>query len=670
MRRATLAVTLALAGATVAAQQRPPRDRPEVPVVGTAVISGTVATDEAGTQPLGQAKLLIIGTDTGYIKSTESDDQGRFALTDLPAGRYLLGASKATYVNAAYGAKRSGRPGTAISVADGQTLANLRLKLIAGGVVTGTVTDERGQPAPGASVRLQKVESGPATPTNLGVFAMLMQMEKAGGVTDDRGVYRLYGIEPGEYTVVVTRPDNGSANVRAVSAAEIQAGLQALRESARPDAGAGVAAAPATSAIPAPAPVPIGGAFPNSSSPSRADAELAANEPTVGYAPVYYPGTSDASAATAITIKAGEERTGVDIRAMLVPTARVECQVVAADGQPTTAANVQVSLRRTGGDAATSLSGWFGDRQFSARAGPGGRYTFSDIPPGTYTLMARSREASSDGRVDPGNADTSPPVPLWAMAEVSVNGQNVSGLVLTLQPGLSLAGRVVFNGEKPAQASGKDVQIHVGVRPLLSDSSQSFPETTAVKADGTFTIAGLIPQQYLLSGSVMPSGTASTSAMFLWSIQSVTVGGRDVLDLPIDIKAGESIGDTVITFSDRQQQVLGTLQDATGRPAPDYTVVLFAADRRHWFPNSPRVHTARPSTDGRFEFSGSFSMLGGGPSALAPGDYLLAAMTDLADGEQYDVKLLEELAKTSVKITVAPGQQARQDLRIAGLPPK
>ena len=65
-------------------------------------------------------------------------------------------------------------------------------------------------------------------------------------------------------------------------------------------------------------------------------------------------------------------------------------------------------------------------------------------------------------------------------------------------------------------------------------------------------------------------------------------------------RAGRSISGGVLTFSDATQQVTGTLQDQSGRPAPDYTIIVFAADKRFWVPQARRIRTTRPGTDGRF----------------------------------------------------------------------
>ena len=62
-------------------------------------------------------------------------------------------ASKAGYVDNTYGAKRAGRPGTQIQLEEGQKLDRAVINLPRGGVITGIVVDEHGEPAAGTQVR-------------------------------------------------------------------------------------------------------------------------------------------------------------------------------------------------------------------------------------------------------------------------------------------------------------------------------------------------------------------------------------------------------------------------------------------------------------------------------------------------------------------------------------
>jgi hypothetical protein len=62
-----------------------------------------------------------------------------------------------------------------------------------------------------------------------------------------------------------------------------------------------------------------------------------------------------------------------------------------------------------------------------------------------------------------------------------------------------------------------------------------------------------------------------------------------------------------------------------------------------------------PASDGRITFKG-----------LAPGEYYLAAVTDVSPAEAADPAFLEQVALSAIKVTVGPGEKRTQDLKIAG----
>ena len=111
----------------------------------------------------------------------------------------------------------------------------------------------------------------------------------------------------------------------------------------------------------------------------------------------------------------------------------------------------------------------------------------------------------------------------------------------------------------------------------------------------------------------------------------------------------------MLTFTDRTQELSGTLQDSTGRPTSDYTIIIFPADKNYWMPQSRRIQSARPSTDGKYLFRG-----------LPLGDYRLIAVTDVETGEWYDPAFLTQLAGAAMPISLTEGEKKVQDLRLAG----
>jgi hypothetical protein len=169
------------------------------------------------------------------------------------------------------------------------------------------------------------------------------------------------------------------------------------------------------------------------------------------------------------------------------------------------------------------------------------------------------------------------------------------------------------------------------------------------KADGTFELVNIAPGGYKLY-STLPSTFEKG-----WWLKSAMFEGRDLLDSPFAVKSGEDMTGAVLTFSDQHTELSGTLQNAGGLPTTDYFVIAFPADRSLWRAGSRRVVSARPGTDGAFTVRD-----------LPPGNYLLAAVTDVEPADLDDASFLEQLAPASVRVTLRDGDKKTQNLKISG----
>jgi len=153
-----------------------------------ATLAGTVV-DNLGGRPLARAGVRVEPAGAAGQESTHSvtaDAGGQFQFTDLPPGVYLLRAQRSGYAPARYGQKRWNAPGTPIVLeAETQFAAEIRLRKL--GVITGQILDENRAGLPGH--RVTAYRAGPRL------------QWVAGGEADDRGVYRIAGLEPGRYYV-------------------------------------------------------------------------------------------------------------------------------------------------------------------------------------------------------------------------------------------------------------------------------------------------------------------------------------------------------------------------------------------------------------------------------------------------------------------------------------
>ena len=632
------------------------------PATGKAALSGTVVTDEQTPQPIKRAQISVSNTDLTVTRTTFTNDSGRFTTTGLPAGRYTLAASKAPYLRTNYGAKRYDRPGTPITLKEAEQMPNLTLRMTRGAVLSGTITDENGAPASGVSVRaLQlRVQNGERT------FVSVASSGSTIETTDDRGMYRFFGLPPGDYTVSA-QPRMTSGEIKAMTESEIRAVMQALAQQ--------TAQTPGTGAPP----------------PALQQRDLDAT--TVAYAGVFYPGATVATSASTVTIAPGEERRGVDFPLKLVRTARVEGIVVPPSGVAPQAVQIMMMPATAAGPA---VSGAAIEMMAMNRVVPGadGKFQFTGVAPGDYTISAR---VNGPGNVPPGAPPPPPPPPpppgggqvmgftrtvmatggaeavtmdfigpamggggpvFWGQADVSVDGNPITGISIAMQPGMTLTGKVQFKGTRLVQ-DGDLSRIRLTLAPAptggggaLRLNMGGLPVAT-VEANGQFKFTGVTPGRYRVSGlAPVPMGSPPGLS---WTMQSAVAKGRDVLDFPLEIGPNDEVGEIVVTFADAVQEVNGALQDATGRPAPDYTIIVFAEDNRFWTTPTRRVRSTRPGTDGKFTVAN-----------LPPGEYRVAAVVDVSPTEITDPLFLEQLVAASIKITLAEGERKTQDLRISG----
>lgn len=186
---------------TLAAQ--PPDAKP-----GTASVAGRVTR---GEKPL--AGILVTASRSNSYNGWQSngtavktDDEGRYQFTNLAAGQYIITPRALADVMPGNVASGLGKP---VFVQDGEASENLDFSLVKGGVITGTVTDENGKPLINARVRLLTKSDRGSFPYYNATLNYLMDG------TDDRGVYRLFGLPPGKYLVSVGgEQDNTSAQRR------------------------------------------------------------------------------------------------------------------------------------------------------------------------------------------------------------------------------------------------------------------------------------------------------------------------------------------------------------------------------------------------------------------------------------------------------------------------
>jgi len=154
------------------------------------VISGRVVADDG--QPMGGAQVMAVGVGNSPVtiptQTTSCDADGNFKVTGLSHGAYGIVARAPGYVSV-QDQSRKYRIGESVII-----------RMARGGVITGRVTDEFGEPIVGVRVSADRLRDSEGKP---GAGASVMNEMYSWRSTDDRGVYRIYGLEAGAYVVGV-----------------------------------------------------------------------------------------------------------------------------------------------------------------------------------------------------------------------------------------------------------------------------------------------------------------------------------------------------------------------------------------------------------------------------------------------------------------------------------
>ncbi len=577
------------------------------------MIDGTIVTDDAAATPVKRAKLTLIGSEMSAARVAISDDSGHFSFPDLPSGSFSLTAEKPSYVRVFYGSKRPGRgPGAPLALADAQHVS-VSMKMLHGAAITGTVTDASGRPA--VQLQIQAV-------ARIGAGLAHEPQSSASGTvtTDDRGVFRIYGLAPGDYIVCASpRFSSFGDDLHIVTSDEVQW----AQGRASGSISAGVQ------------PPPTGS--------------------SVAYTYVYFPGTADFAAAATLTLAAGDER-NASFAIRPVAAARIDGSVTGADGQPAQRALIQL-VRKAPGPMSTVID----DRAavFNRTIVVDGKFALLAVAPGSYTVSVRGGPGGSAATGGPpergggagGGPGIDPNSSWWGEADIVVDGHDQSGLSIVMQPAMTISGKLILEGLSPPPNPLTRVRIglesvdpaRAGIDPMRSGSSGS----VAVAADGSFAVPNVIPGRYNLRAS---------NAGGPWTMKSATVDGHDVADAPLVIAPGRDVANAVVTITDKPAGISGVLYDAAGRGTPEFSIVAFSTDRAAWANGSRRVRVTRPNTAGAFDISG-----------LPPGEYYLAALANYETSDLADPLFLEQVAATSsYKITLADGEHKTQDLKISG----
>jgi hypothetical protein len=348
------------------------------------------------------------------------------------------------------------------------------------------------------------------------------------------------------------------------------------------------------------------------------------DDPTqiLGYTQSYYPNTSNAAEAQRVKLAVGQEIGAIDIG--LVPGRAAKLSGIAMSSSGAPLAGQPVSLmQEISGPTTMSMMG-----AGSARTGGDGSWSIPNVPAGDYRLEVRSTVADQQEIGD---------------LMVAVAGADIEGITIVAGTGGTLRGIVVT--EDGSSLAGPLERLTVRGRTMSTDFRARQPPGGA--ENGRITKEGV----FEFKGALGPTILAVTPLQSPWSVKAVEYEGKDVADMPVDVRHGDTLAGFRVVLTNRPTVVRGTIRDQKSQAAAEGTIVVFAADSGKWREESRMIRSARPDQNGRFEIRG-----------LPPGEYLAIALDYVRENQWNDPEFLEELKSRAEKFSLNESETRQLDL--------
>jgi hypothetical protein len=579
---------------------------------------------------------------------------GQFVIRGLRKGSLILTATKGGYVNGTHGQRRPGGSAQPIPVNDGDRLTEIEIRIWKQASITGTVVDEAGDPVVGGRVQAYQRRFSGGRPRYASAVGS--------STTDDRGMYRIAGLTPGDYIVAMPQIQSAvpadvidvllNGNVSDPKRQELQreVSMTGGMMTTMPGTPYSMKVGEQTVSLGTGTVAPFAGP----------------NNALLIYPTVFYPTGTTPGQAAPLTLRSGEERSGIDLQARPVRGLRVSGNVMGPDGP---ASHVGIRLAAAGADElidSLQTAGTVSDGN--------GAFTFPAVPPGQYVLRVTrvprpvlafndanfTTIVQSGGGVTISSSTPAGPTPppvtpvppdptLCAQLPIAVADRDLINVVVSLAAGARVTGRVEFDGtiEKPAPRaiSSMRIVLEPADGTPSQDSTLAF-ETGHPMEDGEFSTYGVPPGKYIIRVPNTFTG---------WFFKGALYQGRDLSDTPVDL-ASRDVSGVVITFTDKPASIAGVVQSGQ-TPDGDAIVLAYPIDAATWSSSGAtprRMRTARAGKDGSYTING-----------LPAGEYYVVAVKEDMVGEWQAPALLQALSGLAQQVRIVDGEKKQQNLTSA-----
>lgn len=339
---------------------------------------------------------------------------------------------------------------------------------------------------------------------------------------------------------------------------------------------------------------------------------------SASFSPVYYPGASDGSQAEFFALKPGEQRQHLDLPLTAPAAGSMVTGIVTGIPTKWERPNIVVSL--------FADTGW---PIQTVNADAEGRYSFHDVPPGAYRLVAWGPIFGWGGDEGP----SASPRGRQGSRQITLGPSELTGVEIELRELATVEARV-----EPEGSSGKThgcSAAELFLRPV-----DPVPHASALRAKiiaGTATIPDVPAGRFRLGMQGLEEGCY---------LRAVRQGGRKLDDLMIEVNEDTRL---VLILSSGTGAVSGTVVGAEDKPAPAGTAVILVAELDGFAEED--VRTALTAADGSFRID-----------RIPPGSYRILAVGSVVSKDYLDPAFWNEHAGT--RASVEQGSSVEVQLRI------
>ncbi|HEX5706518.1 MAG TPA: carboxypeptidase-like regulatory domain-containing protein [Pyrinomonadaceae bacterium] len=609
-----LVASVCLAAVTLVfgARAQEKTEEPKSVVTGRAVYGET-------DRPVRRAKVMLLTVDgRGPEYNGLTNERGEFRIAKVPPGEYIAAVdapgviSPVSYLSIGEVEETPNlsevvKHFETISI-DGKGARELTVRARMGAAVGGRVTYADGDPAPGLIVHVLRKTGGRYAKTLLGLNVSTLVSAR----TDDRGVFRVAGLPPGEYVIGVSEAaDHDEEGNR--READYTGPLSML--------------------------------------------ELFGRQLLT----TYHPSAWTMKEATVVKVDGGDEREGVDI-VIAERATRVVAGLVRGRGDKRPVRRARVVLARRDGESAATDAISMPPLEEMGRPGvwadAQGRWSLKNIPDGAYTLHVRPPESYEDNAESyasananmnvnmgvnmSGNMNAAPaPRPLRkytpARIDIEVSGGDLLDVSVELPEGAQISGTVAYEGDNPRPSYGHIFASRADVTP--AESRWSGSAGSATFHGDSFTIDGLKAGRYFIHASLPDRGEG------MFYVKSLTWRGRDLLREPLEVGDGATVeGVSVVFAGDAPTLRVRAVTDGDKRPARGALVLIAPPETTATAASHPRLFSCTTGNDGTCFVT------------VAPGDYAVVVMSSRAGSPRPSAEEMARRWAGATRVSLRAGE--------------